>query len=178
MTDEKRKELAAKMGPLIEPFERRKDLLNPKPGIGECEDFSNQTEDKSKNGDIPFEDCHLTAEELQNPYGLPDKKKFLWLIDLDGEELRLRIIPEVTENDKSDRGVVCHTNISACNKALQGGECWWNADQKIMYINDKSGRYGAETKLQWQAVLDFFREIGYSRLQDIRNYADPSRQLK
>lgn len=157
--------LLERLGPAIVAYERRgnqaPDLLD-----GECDDFSAQTDDKSNNGS-PSIDLELVADECNEPHNLPEGKKFLWIIDEYEEKLRLRIIPEQTENkNRAHKPIVCHTNITGCNKALQGGECWWCEETKTMFINPKSGRYGAETVDQWNAVKEFFQQIGYIKLTD------------
>lgn len=157
--------IAERLGPAVFPYERKKDQA-PELLPGECDDFSNKTEDKSMNGS-PEVDLNLSAEECIDSVKLPEKKKFLWIIDEIEGSLRLRIIPEVTTNkERKHKPIVCHSNMTACGKALQGGECWWCEETKTMFINPKSGRYGAETVEQWEAVKEFFIETGYSKLID------------
>lgn len=160
-----KKTLIERLGPAIHPYERKKEQA-PDLLPGECVDFSNKVEDKSKNGS-PQLDLQLIADECKDFTKLPEKKKYLWVIDEIEGDLRLRIIPEVTTNDdRKHKPIVCHSNMTACGKALQGGECWWCEESKTMFINPKSGRYGAETVEQWQAVNEFFVKIGYSNLID------------
>lgn len=159
------KSLAERLGPAILPYERKKEQateLLP----GECVDFSYRTEDRSNNGSPEF-DLNLSSQECIDLAKLPEIKKFLWIIDEVDGSLRLRIIPEVTPNEeRKHKRIVCHSNMTACGKALQGGECWWCEETKTMFINPKSGRYGAETVEQWEAVKEFFIQIGYSKLND------------
>jgi hypothetical protein len=109
----------------------------------------------------------LKSKECDDVSKLPEKKKYLWIIDEVDGELRLRIIPEITPNkDRKHKPIVCHSNMTACGMALQGGECWWSEETKAMYINPKSGRYGAESLEQWEAVREFFIQIGYTNLYD------------
>lgn len=111
---------------------------------------------------------NLSVDECSELDKLPVSKKYLWIIDEFQGDLRLRIIPEVTENiNRIHKPIVCHSNMTSCNEALQGGECWWCKETQTMYINPKSGRYGAETTKQWEAVKEFFKLIGYSNLIDI-----------
>lgn len=160
------KSLKKKLGPAVKPYERRKDQ-SPELLEGECDDFSNQTEDKSSNGE-PINDLHLSPAECSELDKLPESKKYLWIIDEFQGALRLRIIPEVTRNiNRVHKPIVCHSNMTACGEALQGGECWWCKETQTIYINPKSGRYGAETDEQWKAVKEFFISIGYSKLIDI-----------
>jgi len=86
--------------------------------------------------------------------------KYLWLIDGEG----LKILLEITPNPESKRGVVCHTNITGGQPALHGGELWFGDDSRV-YLNNKSGRYGNPTKQQRQAVLDYFRSLGFEVVQ-------------
>ncbi|WP_375443896.1 hypothetical protein [uncultured Fibrella sp.] len=85
---------------------------------------------------------------------------YLWVIDQNG----LRILLEATPNPIAKRGVVCHTNITGGALALQGGELWFGDDDKV-YINYSSGRYGALTAVQEEAVIDYFTSLGYDVVQ-------------
>lgn len=90
----------------------------------------------------------------------PTLGKYLWIIDEQG----LKVIPESTPNPYADRKVVCHTNITGGSPALQGGELWFGDDGSV-YLNYKSGRYGAIVGtpgiFHRLAVLDFFRSLGF-----------------
>jgi hypothetical protein len=164
---QERMSLIDRLGPPVYPFERKKEQhIGIMPG--DCKDFSESTEDKSSNGS-PVINLELIDDECINVWKLPENKKYLWIIDEIGNKLRLRFIPEVVENkERKHKPIVCHSNITACGKALQGGECWWCEETKTLYINPKSGRYGAETIEQWEAVKEFFIEIGYTKLVDIK----------
>lgn len=86
--------------------------------------------------------------------------KYLWIIDEQG----LKVMPESTPNPYSDRKIVCHTNITGGAPALQGGELWFGDDGKV-YLNYKSGRYGAKIgslgTAHRIAVLEFFRSLSF-----------------
>lgn len=142
------------LGPLVQPFERI--------------DFINII--------LPYE-ATLFAVETHNvtAAGKPDKVitvtvdtarqrlaqgRYLWIIDQEG----LKLILEATPNPKANRGVVCHTNITGGKPALQGGELWFGEDNRV-YINYKSGRYGASTVGHRQAVLAYFRLLGFDVVQ-------------
>jgi hypothetical protein len=86
--------------------------------------------------------------------------KYLWVID---EENGLRIIEENTPNPNFDlkaKKIVCHTNITGGEKALQGGEMWF-CSNGVLYFNYWSGRYGAVTELQKQGVIEYFEYLGF-----------------
>lgn len=158
--------LTERLGPAVFAYGRKgsqsPDLLD-----GECEDFSGMSDDKSNNGS-PAIDLGLKDAECTDIYKLPEKKKYLWIIDEFNGELRLRLIPEQTENKhRVHKAIVCHSNLTACGQALQGGECWWCDETKRMFVNPKSGRYGATTVVQWVAVLEYFGKIGFNVVNTI-----------
>ncbi len=154
MTSRLSHEWMERLGPAVFPFERSQF----KREIGEGEDI------------IFVDDIVLVANQSSvNPVILsvsiirqdrPIVGKYLWIIDEHG----LKIILESTPNPYADRRIVCHTNITGGASALQGGELWFGDDNKI-YLNYKSGRYGAKIGLQGashrQAILDFFRSLNF-----------------
>lgn len=167
MNNEFNPDLVKRLGEPVEPYGRlsqSKELFD-----GECDDFSNKTADHTKNGKLNLE-YDLKEEECIDKLKLPANKKFLWLIDLNDEkQLRLRMIPEQTENKaRGHKPIVCHSNFTMCKEALQGGECWWCDATETIYVNPSSGRYGADTEEQWNAVLEFFR-IVYKKVEDSNN---------
>lgn len=93
---------------------------------------------------------------LTNKNDLSFETRYLWIINQDG----LFVISENTENLEASRKVVCHSNITKGEKALQGGELWFLSSKHII-INYKSGRYGAETEVQEQAVIEYFESLGF-----------------
>ena len=148
-------ELTNIMGPEILPFERRgfdRDVLN-----GE---------------DVLFIDCYDATDNgkpenviLVNPDQIeitPKIGRYLWVIDRSG----LKIILEATPNPNAERKIVCHTNITGGLPALQGGELWFGANG-IIYINFRSGRYGATKKDQELAVLEYFNLVGYKQVKEV-----------
>lgn len=106
-----------------------------------------------ESGQIPPDCLRCDSSDFTS---LPPDKKYLWIIDTEG----LRIIHEMTPNPLATRGRVCHTNITGRRKALQGGELWFSTDDTV-YINNQSGRFKAITFEQRQAVLDYFRRLGF-----------------
>ncbi len=164
------------LGPAIGPF-KRSPYQNQAPLPGECIDFSQKSQNCSSNGPIQFDTAHLTVAECADPYALPQEKKLLWLLDEVDGTIRLRLIPEQTPNPERGKTpeLVCHTNLTNCGNACQGGECWWCPETGILYINSQSGRYGHPSVAQWNAVVDAFREIGYLKTLDIDDYTRPLR---
>ena len=71
---------------------------------------------------------------------------------------------DATPNPAAERGNVCHTNITGGMPALQGGELWFGEDGNV-YINNASGRYGANSILQEEAVIEYFNLLGYDVVQ-------------
>lgn len=117
-----------------------------------------------KKGEAKSFDAHiinLTNDFFESPKtvssdNLTPDCRYLWIINHDG----LFILLEFTPNPDAARGVVCHTNITKGAKALQGGELWFISSRHVV-INYKSGRYGAETDIQQEAVVDYFKSLGY-----------------
>jgi hypothetical protein len=144
------------LGPLVKPFER----TNFKSKILEGEDliqpFISQTYNATENS-LPENVLFSDKDKILS--GNAESSKYLWIIDEDG----LIIIPEQTQNELAGRQVVCHTNITGGKPALQGGELWFDKEGTI-YINNKSGRYGASTLNQREAILDYFRFVGYKNI--------------
>jgi hypothetical protein len=138
------------MGPEVYPFERKNFSNQLQPG----EDiiFSELIFDATEGG-IPTNAIIVNRDSIdQNPsYG-----RYLWIIDKRG----LWILLETTENFKASRGHVCHTNITGGKQALQGGELWFEGENKIS-INFYSGRYGGTTTNHWIAVVKYFKSLNY-----------------
>lgn len=143
-----------RLGPAVLPFER-----------------SNFNREVLPGEDVIFLDYIISLESGQVPANclrcdssdpslLPSDLKYLWVIDHNG----LRIIHEMTPNSLAARGCVCHTNITGNRKAFQGGELWFGKDDTI-YVNNQSGRFKAITIAQQQAVLEYFRRLGFSVIQ-------------
>jgi len=160
-------DLIARLGPEILPFGRTE---NPKKVYPEEEriSFLHQTYDAINDG-IPEPLLDLQVAEIDV---LPKGKMYIWLIFLIDGNLNFRLIPDQHENPAAKNKIggrenVCHSNISAGGHALQGGECWWCGQKGRIYVNPKSGRYGAETLVQWNAVLEFFGHVGYSNVEPV-----------
>lgn len=120
--------------------------------------------------DILFNDRHYNATEDGKPDDVievnpetidldPMYGRYLWIIT----ERGLHIILEQTPNPDSARGIVCHSNLTGGQSALQGGELWFGTDNKI-YINYRSGRYGAESEEQQAGVIEYFKYVGYNEI--------------
>jgi hypothetical protein len=144
------------LGPDVFPFERisfSRKLLS-----GESIVFHNEMFDATE--DSRPENAVIVNEESREKN--PQIGRYLWVIDRKG----LKIILESTSNPNSERGCVCHTNITGGNKALQGGELWFG-DNDTVYINPRSGRYGNPSVNQWIAVGEYFRYVGYSKVEQV-----------
>lgn len=89
----------------------------------------------------------------------PETGRYLWVITTSG----MHLILEDTPNPASPRQKVCHSNITGGQAALQGGELWFGTDEKI-YINYRSGRYGALTEDHMQTVVAYFYYAGYEQV--------------
>lgn len=140
------------LGPSVLPFERtnfsRTVLKGEQIYFGDK--IYNATEDS-----LP-ENVIKELPEIIRQQPRHSHSKYLWIITENG----LYIILENTPNPSASRKIVCHTNISGGLKALQGGELWFGTDDKV-YINNRSGRYGATTLLQRNAIIDYFQFVGY-----------------
>lgn len=150
----------ARMGHLRAPFEHSS-FGNRKVMPGEDILFSEYIIDLS-DGIIPYDRVVFENREMILEEALPkiSQTRYLWIIDESG----LKIILESIENPHSERGKMVHTNITGGAKALQGGELWFGTDGRV-YLNYKSGRYGAYTPLQREAILEYFRDLGFDVVQ-------------
>lgn len=144
------------LGPEVLPFERTKfnrDILK-----GEDILFNQHIYDATDNK-LPPDVIIVDKESITKN---PKKGRYLWVIDKDG----LRIVLEAIKNPESERGIMCHTNITGGNRAFQGGELWFGEDKKV-YINWFSGRYGYPTPDQWIAVVEYFKYVGYTKVEQL-----------
>ena len=159
-------DLIARLGPEVLAFGRTEDPERDFPDEEKI-NFFDETYNAIKDG-VPEPLLDLLNAEIPI---LPKNKMYIWLILLIDGQLYFRMIPDQHENPQGKivggRSNVCHSNISAGGMALQGGECWWCNETGYMYVNPKSGRYGAATLIQWKAVLDFFDHVGYKKLEPI-----------
>ncbi|MEA5403189.1 hypothetical protein VB776_09710 [Arcicella sp. DC2W] len=148
------------MGPTVEPFER----VDFKRKVLEGEDltapFEHLVYDATENS-FPSDVILAEANDIINENA--KEATYLWVIDNEG----LRIIPENTPNEKSSRKVVCHTNLTGGKNALQGGELWFGKDNHV-YVNNKSGRYGCSTIKQREAIIEYFKCVGYKNVIQLR----------
>lgn len=141
------------LGPAALPFERQgfqREILE-----GEDIHFVDHLYDATNDGkpDNVFEVNPATIN-----FSL-EQGRYLWVITEEG----LFMILEATSNPFSRRQKVCHSNITGGKAALQGGELWFGTDKKI-YINYRSGRYGAVTEAQERTVLEYFHFVGYKEV--------------
>lgn len=146
---------------LEEPFGRRNRAAgtNLKPKKGETDDYRASNFDATeKGGQLPPRAKKISILPKTKTEGL--RHKYLWVINDDGLFIQL----EATPNPNAERQCICHTNLTNGEKAYQGGEIWFHEDGTV-YINYASGRYGASTKEHRQGVLQYFREVGYSKLK-------------
>ncbi len=119
------------------------------------------TDNSYPDGHEKISPLELTV--VQNPEQPLFEKKYLWVITSE----RVLFIKESTLNPLSERGNVCHTNLTGGSEALQGGELYFSEDGTL-YINNKSDRYGCyrdgrDKNIQRDAVLKYFRTI-YERV--------------
>ena len=149
--------LVKRLGPAVEPFERIKDQ---QPSLrvreGEAIPFNSEIYDATDGG-RPKDVITVALDSINSN----DKHgRYLWVINENG----LWMLLEAIVNTKAERGNMCHTNITGGEKALQGGEMWFDINfdntQKV-YINYDSGRYGATEDDQKKAVIEYFQLVGY-----------------
>lgn len=173
-------DLIERLGPEAFPYERTEP--GKKPADEEVIDFSKSAYDAIRDKPPDPTSHHVASNEIlvkgeaelnkeinSDQITIPKEKMFIWLIYKKDAELQFRILPdnfvnEVGKNKVGGRPNACHSNLSAGGKALQGGECWWCDETKTMYVNYKSGRYGAKTITQWNAVVEFFNHVGYKNV--------------
>jgi len=108
-----------------------------------------------------LEDLTIADESKRKVFVI--ERKYLWIID---KAYELHIIPERTQNPHSDRGYVCHTNITAGDGARHGGELWYGKDS-IVFINNSSGRFYTQDPNEWAAIVKIFITAGYKKVIDI-----------
>lgn len=59
-------------------------------------------------------------------------------------------------------GVAKHTNLTGGLPASCGGELWIDpADERLLYVNGASGRYGPQTPRQFADAVSVFRSRGF-----------------
>ncbi len=148
---------AEMLGPAVKPFERINFSSHIQKGEAITEPFKDTVYDATENN-LPPNAILAEKQEILN--GEANHAKYLWVIDQNG----LVIIPEQIPNPEAGRGVVCHTNLTGGNPAMQGGELWFDTEG-VVYLNNKSGRYGINITLkQREAVLAYFRFVGYENV--------------
>jgi hypothetical protein len=138
------------LGPSVLPFERQgfiREMLD-----GEEIHFEGQCYDAIDDGK-PNDVVEVNPDTIELD---PETGRYLWVIT----EIGMHIILEDTPNPASPRKKVCHSNITGGNPALQGGELWFGTDECV-YINYRSGRYGAVTDEQEKYVVEYFKYVGY-----------------
>lgn len=148
------------LGELVQPFERTGFKRKVLEGEALKIPFLPSIYDATDNN-YPENVLRAAPQNILN--GEAELAKYLWIISTDG----LVIIPEQTPNQNAARGVVCHTNLTEGKAAIQGGELWFGEDD-VVYINNKSGRYGATTLKEREAILEYFQSVGYKNIEQIR----------
>lgn len=141
------------LGPAVLPFERRgfdRDVLE-----GEDIHFIDDLYDATDDGK-PENVIEVNPETIDVD---PKTGRYLWVITATG----MHIILEATPNPASQRQIVVHSNITGGKAALQGGELWFGTDG-VVYINYRSGRYGAMTEQQMQTVVEYFNYVQYEKV--------------
>jgi hypothetical protein len=147
------------LGELVQPFERTNFKRKVLDGEGTREPFMQHIYDATENS-YPPDVLLIEPNDIIN--GQVESAKYLWVITPEG----LTIIREQTPNPLAERGIVCHTNLTNGGTAIQGGELWFGKNG-IVYLNNKSGRYGATTLAQRMAILDYFRFVGYKMVEQL-----------
>ena len=115
--------LILNLGGEVAPYDRNFEKKGKKLSFGEDDDFSSNLVNYKTN-DFWVKYLNYFVDErfiIDNTFIIDRKKSFLWVIDATG----LKIILESTPNPRSDRGCVCHTNITNGGKAIQGGEIFF-----------------------------------------------------
>jgi hypothetical protein len=86
---------------------------------------------------------------------LPNREKtFLWIIDKEGFKIALESI----KNPYSERGCISHSNLTKGQKAIQGGEVFFD-ENKIAYVNSNSSKYGNVTELEFNNAILFISSL-------------------
>ncbi|MFS4456938.1 hypothetical protein [Maribacter sp. 2304DJ31-5] len=158
------------MGEPIIPFQRNtrgktieKDL---KEGEGHNGEFLEYIHDGIDNNKPRHNYAELTDEEVEAMIkngGKYEEKCFLWVLD----DVSIKILRETTRNIlRTDKPIVCHTNITGCQKAIVGGEMFFATSGEV-YINFFSDRYGNPSAELWAEAKKYIESVGYSPLKDI-----------
>ncbi|HEY5124958.1 MAG TPA: hypothetical protein VIK14_14595 [Ignavibacteria bacterium] len=163
-------------GELIEPFQRNtrgktKSSLKPAHATNSLESgIGDKIFDATNDGmpHHPTEINFVTDEVVKqiDSYQIQKEQKkaycFLWLLNEEG----LKILWENVKNllDEED-GEVKHTNITEAGLAFHGGELFFTNDKRI-FVNNKSDRYGDSKNNHWKAVIGYFRKT-YNEFQII-----------
>jgi hypothetical protein len=144
-----------KFGEMVNPYQR-KNRLSPNAEPMSVDDEAEKTLFASHNlsDDGLPEGVHLASEENTN-----NNDCYLWVIDNTG----IKVLWEQTHCE-SDRGYICHTNITGGEKAYHGGELWFVAGNKII-LNHDSGRYDHGTPEEKAAVKAAFESLGFEVLR-------------
>jgi hypothetical protein len=89
------------------------------------------------------------------------QKKYLWAIK--GETIFIGLEKTPVE---SERGCICHTNLTGGTNAIIGGELWFLDSDKSVRINFKSGRYPLQdADRQIPEVVNLFKCVGYTKTE-------------
>jgi hypothetical protein len=165
------------LGPIIQPFGRNNRTDKVKK-IGKGEDILYDLEsgayDATSDGYpdnslfVSTEEFDLLISDCPKYRDLFINKKYLWVIGVFG----LRMIRELTRNEaRKGKKYVCHTNLTGGLEAYQGGEVWFCEDGRVG-INYFSDRYGATSIIQWNAVINHFKSVGYDLVFELYKFKD------
>lgn len=154
--------------PLLEsigaPRDPQKDLLPGEADSCSCYDASGN----SYPEDLIFADSmeQIITEkrlETQKRYSeISERRKYLWVVTDDQILIAFEGTPAET-----DRGFICHSNLTKGGKARVGGELWFlkSKDGEFeIHINFDSGRYGTQDVSVFEQVYKLFGCVGYYRV--------------
>lgn len=153
------------LGGLVNPFERSNRIFNKDKIFWKGEDILFPSILINSPNNFPFE--NRISDNIAEFNSINSKKitdsRYLWIIDEEG----FKIIFEQTPNLESARKIVCHTNITAGKKAVQGGELWITENNKLL-INAWSGRYDNVSPQKYQEAINFLKSLNLD-VRDITN---------
>ncbi len=105
--------------------------------------------------------CHppANAQAREVPSKKGDEGCHLWVLDEEGLPYLLERA-EVAAGLQS--GVIKHTNLTGGGEASCGGELWVDpVDDRLLYVNGCSGRYGPRTAEQLEDFVTLLAQDGF-----------------
>lgn len=170
----------ALLGPPVLPFERSNkppfdiDDLRSK-GEAHNDEFQYAIHNGIDNG-LPTPYLEVTIEERDEKRILEGRKFkekcYLWVIDTTSVKIILERTPNVLRGAavRPSKGIVCHTNITACEPALAGGEMYFCEDGNI-YINFASDRYGYRgSDERKKRVIEVLEYMQYKNIKILKEF--------